>query len=60
VFNGIKIKAFRSSPLINKWDVIINKWDVTLPWEIHSVPRYMACGIIMLKTTDIGFFEIVG
>jgi hypothetical protein len=24
------------------------------PWEIHNVPSCMACGIIMLKKSDIG------
>ena len=49
VFNGIHIRV-SGRPVINKYNVIP-------PEEIHSVPSCMACGIIMLKKSDIGIIS---
>ena len=48
VFNGIQIRTF-GRPVINKCNVIH-------PKEIHSIFSCMACGIIMLKKSDISNF----
>ena len=45
VYNGIQIRAIGRA--------VINKCDVICPEEIHNVPSCMACGIIMLKKSDI-------
>ena len=46
VFNGIQIRAFGR--------LVINKCNVMCPEEIHSVSSCKACGITILKKSDIG------